>query len=84
MEIIGTPIGQCHEEISPGDHLKVECNGKRGKSWLTGKVKSIEIVEKVVRYPMIKLESGWCIHQDDIVVEHTPQLQEEGRNEQVS
>jgi|GEM_PF-6035399 len=58
------------ERVSVGDWIKVRIggNGSLSGGYLYG-----TIVKIYPEIPQIKLDSGWCCHPTDIVIEHKPQ-----------
>ena len=58
------------ESVRPGDYIRVEVVNKRGDCNLDGATISGIVKEVVVSHRMVRLDSGWCCHAKDLLIEH--------------
>lgn len=66
-------------DIAVGDFVTVEVVNKRGDRNLDGARLSGVVKELVPGHNMARLESGWCVHTKDRLVEHRQAPKEVGR-----
>lgn len=57
-------------DMRPGDFIRVQIENKRGDRNLDGATLSGVIQECVPSHDMVRLESGWCCHTKDHLLEH--------------
>lgn len=60
------------DEVEVGDYVKCQTVNKKGDRNLDGQILFGIITEKNTKYRQIKLESGWCCHEKDLLLEHRP------------
>jgi len=58
------------DEVKIGDFIKVQIVNKRGDRNLDGLVIKGIVKELVPTYRFARLDSGWCAHTKDILLEH--------------
>jgi len=58
------------EDINVGDFIRVLIENKRGDRNLDGTILSGKVKDLVPDYKMVRLESGWCCHTKDRLLEH--------------
>ncbi len=58
------------EDIAVGDFIKVQVVNKRGDRNLDGMVMQGKVEELVQSHRFARLDSGWCAHTKDILLEH--------------
>lgn len=58
------------EGMAIGDYIEVQIINKKGDRNLDGMIKRGTIVELVPSYNMVRLESKWCCHTKDKLLEH--------------
>lgn len=59
-----------NKEIGVGDFVRVVVVNKKGDRNLDGTVISGVVKDEVPSHNMLRLESGWCVHAKDRLVEH--------------
>ena len=59
------------EDMTVGDTIKVMVVNKKGDKNLDGCILSGRIKDLKPEYDMVRLESGWCCHTKDRLLEHT-------------
>jgi len=65
------------KDISVGDYVSVQVSNKQGDRNLDG-ARIYGIVKDVVpEHRMVRLESGWCCHEKDVLLVHRPRQKEE-------
>jgi len=60
------------DDVSVGDYVKVEVVNKHGDRNLDGAQMDGIVTELVPSHNMARLDSGWCVHAKDKLVEHRP------------
>ena len=58
------------EEMSVGDYIEVQIVNKKGDRNLDGGILRGTIIELVPDYKMVRLDSKWCAHTKDTLLEH--------------
>ena len=58
------------DDVEIGDFIKVQIINKRGDRNLDGAVMKGTIKELVPSHRFARLDSGWCAHTKDILLEH--------------
>jgi hypothetical protein len=58
------------EDMRAGDYVSVRIVNKRGDHNLDGGILRGIIKDMVVEHRMVRLESGWCCHEKDDLLEH--------------
>jgi len=58
------------EDMQVGDFIRVRIINKRGDRNLDGMELSGKIKDLVQSHQMVRLESGWCCHTKDELLEH--------------
>ena len=57
-------------DMKVGDYLSTQVINKEGDRNLDGAIIRGTIKELVPSYKMVRLESGWCCHEKDELLEH--------------
>ena len=63
-------------DMRVGDFISTQVVNKKGDRNLDGSIISGKIKDLEPSYNMVRLESGWCCHTKDKLLEHTPQIGE--------
>ena len=57
-------------DVKIGDYIKIQIIHKEGDRNLDGFIIAGIVKELDPEYKMVKLESGWCCHEQDELLEH--------------
>lgn len=57
-------------DMAIGDFIKVQVINKKGDRNLDGTIIKGKIKDLVASHNMVRLESGWCCHTKDKLLEH--------------
>ena len=57
-------------DVKVGDFISTKVVNKKGDRNLDGSIIEGKIVELVPSHNMVRLESGWCCHEKDELLEH--------------
>ena len=61
------------EDTRIGDFIRVQIINKKGDRNLDGMILEGKIKDLVPSHGMVRLESGWCCHTKDLMLEHNRQ-----------
>lgn len=62
----------CGVDVSVGDFIQSRIINKKGDRNLDGCILSGHIKDLVPDFRMVRLDSGWCCHEKDELIEHIP------------
>lgn len=61
--------------VEVGDYVAVRVENKKGDRNLDGAIIKGKVKDLVPKHSMARLESGWCVHTKDVLLEHRSGLE---------